>query len=206
MLADERTRTEVHHEWLLHSPAHESDVHAAWTEANGRRAFQEGHRGLSDVEFRCDGDDTIVIGYSVEGEPAPARRECTAHCGGVERDRDEWERRSGVQRATLLCVRDLAGEWSNSESLTYQAASHRLHELLDGPGAEPAEPGDWERRALAAEAKVARVAALAGSWSQYRDVALKSAGTDGLGELHIRPVREAADLLLAALADTEAGA
>ncbi len=151
MLADQRTRTVTHHEWILHSPAHESDVNAALIDARGRHAFQEGHRGLSDVEFRCDGDDTIVIGYAVEGEPAPVHRECTADCDDVERDRDEWE-----------------------------------------------------RRALAAEAKVARVAALAETWAQTQHIALRWAAPESPGEVHIRPVHEAAELLLAALAGDEA--
>lgn len=67
-------------------------------------------------------------------------------------------------------------------------------------------PDGWERRARDAEAKLARVAALAGTWSQNRHIALKWAEPESPSEVHIRPVHEAADLLLAALADPEAAA
>ncbi len=83
MLADERTRTETHHEWVLHSPAHESDVDAAWAEARNRHA-QETTRDVSDVHFRCDGEETIVIGYTVGGD-----HEC------------DWKQRAETARARL---------------------------------------------------------------------------------------------------------
>ena len=140
MIADERTRTVTHREWVLQVPVHHSEVAKALAVAARRRETEPG--STTDIEFTC-GDDEIVIGYSVAGTPQRPLRECTAHCDDVERDRDEWERRAGFFGATIERCRRLAVHWSAADGAyadTWHQSSADLHATLDGPGDEPDAP------------------------------------------------------------------
>lgn len=206
MLADERTRVVTHHEWVLPavSPVHESDVRTALAIANSRCAA-ESARAKTDVHVEC-GDEVIVVGYTVEGGPQPARGECDASCGDVERDRDEWRRRAEAFGARLAQVRRTLAEdgYTAEDGVDYDAARlfewlthhrgrtesaeaqrHQAELLLQG--CENARD-QFERRALAAEAKVDRARRCADTWSVRES---------------LTPAREA---LLAALADAPAEA
>lgn len=67
MHADERTRTVVHREWTLPTPAHHTEVAKVVAVAHQKHDAEPGHP--TDVAF-THGDDEIVIGYSVERHPA----------------------------------------------------------------------------------------------------------------------------------------
>lgn len=196
MLADERTRTETHREWILTSPAHDDDVSAARAEANARWLEDCNTFSVSAVEFRSR-DGEIVIGYTVDGEPL---RGCDASCASGAR----------LDLARAALVRD--GYFTEPE--VGDDIAPRLVEWLAHHRGRTAAAEDQRHQAEqllrecdaardAAQAAIARVRALAESWSQSRYVMLKSADPS-LVEPHVRPVHEAADLLLAALADPEA--
>jgi hypothetical protein len=188
MLADERTRTVVHHEWALPAPAHWGDVDAALRVAALKHGQELGR--ATDIEYRCE-DGTLVLGYTVDGKPASGRCEDEALCGDVERDRDEWERRPDNARTRLEYARQVLikdGYFTADE--VGDDIAPRLGEWLS----------HHRGRLDAAEAKIGRVAALARSWSQSRYIALKDP------DASVRPLSEAADLVFDALADTEDGA
>lgn len=68
MLAEHRTRTVVHHEWTLQTPAHYTDVAAAVNAAVVAR--DNDPNADSSVLVTID-DDVIVIGYRADQPPQP---------------------------------------------------------------------------------------------------------------------------------------
>lgn len=74
MQADKRTRTVIHHEWTLPSPAHSSEVDKAVLHARADATRRTG-RSI-DVWVKAQ-DDLVVIGYEEEQQrqdlavPAP---------------------------------------------------------------------------------------------------------------------------------------
>lgn len=68
MLAERRTRTVIHHEWTLQTPAHYTDVAAAVTAAVVARD-NDPHADSSVVV--TTEDDVIVIGYQADQPPQP---------------------------------------------------------------------------------------------------------------------------------------
>lgn len=136
MQADERTRTIVHHEWTLNTPAHHTEVLKALTVAGQKHDAEPGYP--TDIEFR-HGDDEIVIGYSVEQQPGPI---ADAVDQILKAERDEYRRKAEVTMATLKRVRALAIEWSavgGESAATWRHASMLLHAALDGPDDEEPE-------------------------------------------------------------------
>ncbi|WP_161500768.1 hypothetical protein [Embleya scabrispora] len=69
MLADRRTRTVVHHEWTLQTPAHYTDVADAINAAVVAR--DNDPNADSSVLVTID-DDVIVIGYRADQPPQRA--------------------------------------------------------------------------------------------------------------------------------------
>lgn len=133
MHADQRTRTVVHHEWTLTTPAHHTEVAKALQVAGQKHDAEPGYP--SDIVF-THGDDEIVIGYSVEQHPDVV-------AGAVDKilkaERDEWQRKAGFAMATVKRVRALAIEWSavgGESAAAWREASRMLHETLDGPSDE----------------------------------------------------------------------
>lgn len=136
MHADERTRTIVHHEWTLTTPAHHTEVAKALQVAGRKHDAEPGYP--SDIVF-THGDDEIVIGYSVEQHPDVV-------AGAVDQilraERDEYRRKAEFTMATVKRVRALAISWSaggEEYARVWQEASRILHKTLDGPDDE--EPG-----------------------------------------------------------------
>lgn len=135
MQADEHTRTVVHREWILPTPAHHTEVLKALTVAAQKHDAEPGHP--SDIAF-THGDDEIVIGYSVERHPDVVAGVADQI---LRRERDGWRLKAEVAMATVKRVRQLAIEWSAAtgiEASAWHGASMLLHETLDGPGDEPA--------------------------------------------------------------------
>lgn len=133
MHADQRTRTVVHHEWTLTTPAHHTEVAKALQVAGQKHDAEPGYP--SDIVF-THGDDEIVIGYSVEQHPGPITDTVDKI---LKAERDEWRRKAEFTMATVKRVRALAIEWSavgGESAAAWREASRMLHETLDGPGDE----------------------------------------------------------------------
>lgn len=142
MQADERTRTVTHHEWVLPSPAHHSEVAKALAVANQKRQAEPGYP--TDIEF-THGDDEIVIGYSVAVQPGPVGEAVDQI---LRAERDESRRKAEFTMATVQRVRGLAIEWSaatGSDAASWRQASMLLHAALDGPDDEPGTPDPAQR-------------------------------------------------------------
>lgn len=120
MEADERTRTVVHREWILRSPAHHTEVAKALMVAERCRGEEPGR--TTDIQVAAE-DDLVVVGYSVEVAEL------------------ELKRRYDAVRCSLERVRTLAVAWSNRDYGTWGEVGAALHAVLDGD--EPQlEPGD----------------------------------------------------------------
>lgn len=172
MHADERTRTIVHHEWTLTTPAHHTEVAKALQVAGQKHDAEPGYP--SDIVF-THGDDEIVIGYSVE-PPAPKPYATTPAA--------EWDRMA----KTLREERDALAE---RLSLAYQALAadgyFGPYPLGDDLASRITELVVHLRgRAESAEAAVVRARELAMAWGvegrvQARDDLVRALGDEEPG-------------------------
>lgn len=75
MQASKRTRTVIHQEWTLRSPAHSTELEKAMTAARAH-ASRHVNRPV-DIWVSCD-DDVVVVGYSFDqpqNDAVPAPRD-----------------------------------------------------------------------------------------------------------------------------------
>lgn len=197
MIAEQRTRTVVHKEWTIPSPAHHTDVQSAYAVALSRQEQEPGR--TSDIEFRTE-DDLLVLGYTTEASDGAHGRVCR----DIELDRDEQQRRAEFATAAVQRVRQLAIQWSAAPTGTLrQEVAAELHRTLDNPGDEtaaPSTPPDWERQARSAHAAIARVREAAASWNSFVNHC-KFEIREALGPYAAAPLESGGPLPAGSLAD-----
>jgi len=106
---EHRTRFLVRHEWRLPQGVGRAQVDRLFDLAGHERDQETGPHARVELAVI---DGWAVVGYTAEVEPEPGRRECGALCADVERDWDEWERRTFTAVAKVARASALAESWA----------------------------------------------------------------------------------------------